>query len=233
MPLFQHRGSCDCGGLRFFILAPKRVEAFDDSNALSCKKGRFPFLLLPTACFEMIEASSLSLYEPQATSTQHAFCSKCGVHIFHFDHGLPEVMAINVYCVDGDTFEDMKIIFIPKGARPVIGTPRRLPMTVEQAAFRPVRHIQQSHRDEDESEQSTIAFQKQLMLWARMDKSRSNPSPASEDTQSSTSSTSQSRHYSITSEDPVSLMEMKDQLEFYLKRHLDDSAYLADNQTSV
>ncbi|KAJ0408253.1 hypothetical protein P43SY_004411 [Pythium insidiosum] len=146
MPLFQHRGSCDCGGLRFFILAPKRVEAFDDSNTLSCKKGRFPYLLLPTACFEMIEASSLSLYDPQSTSTQHAFCSKCGVHIFHFDHGLPEVMAINVYCIDGDTFEDVK-----------------LRNALEQ----------------------------------------------------------------ITSEDPVSLMEMKDQLEFYLKSIIRTSPKMA------
>jgi hypothetical protein len=27
------------------VLAPKRVEAFDDSNTVSCKKGRFPFLV--------------------------------------------------------------------------------------------------------------------------------------------------------------------------------------------
>lgn len=45
MPLFQHRGACDCGSLRFLVLAPKRVEAFDDSNAMSCKKGRFPYLV--------------------------------------------------------------------------------------------------------------------------------------------------------------------------------------------
>ena len=91
LPLFQHRGGCDCGSLRyrtrsylglwwwpsganethsvvlclyvcccvclfvcllvvdvvgrFMVLAPKRVEAFDDSNTFSCKKGRFPYLV--------------------------------------------------------------------------------------------------------------------------------------------------------------------------------------------
>lgn len=30
---------------RFLVLAPKCVEAFDDSNTLSCKKGRFPYLV--------------------------------------------------------------------------------------------------------------------------------------------------------------------------------------------
>lgn len=50
LPLFQHRGGCDCGALRFLVLAPKRVEAFDDSNTFSCKKGRFPFLVRVFLC---------------------------------------------------------------------------------------------------------------------------------------------------------------------------------------
>jgi hypothetical protein len=34
------------------VLAPKRVEAFDDSNTFSCKKGRFPFLVRPSVLSE-------------------------------------------------------------------------------------------------------------------------------------------------------------------------------------
>jgi hypothetical protein len=69
--------------------------------------------LLPTSCFEMVQAANVSVYEPQATSTQHAFCSSCGVHIFHFDHAVPDTVAVNVYCVDNDNLEDVKVRRLP------------------------------------------------------------------------------------------------------------------------
>jgi hypothetical protein len=61
----------------------------------------------------MVQAANVSVYEPQATSTQHAFCSSCGVHIFHFDHAVPDTVAVNVYCVDNDNHEDVKVRRLP------------------------------------------------------------------------------------------------------------------------
>ncbi|KAF4319011.1 hypothetical protein BBO99_00006875 [Phytophthora kernoviae] len=190
LPLFQHRGGCDCGSLRFLVLAPKRVEAFDDSNTFSCKKGRFPFLIIPTSCFEMIESTDVSLYESQATSCQHVFCGKCGIHIFQFDHTQPDCIAVNVYCVEDENFDDMK--------------PYRRPL--QSQAFDTVQ---------EDSEDSTIEFQKQLMMWARMDNHDKFQAP-SDDTQSSTSSTSQNGHFSFASSEDSTTVT-KDQLEFYLK----------------
>ncbi|TMW62052.1 hypothetical protein Poli38472_009545 [Pythium oligandrum] len=235
LPLFQHRGSCDCGALRFFVLAPKRVEAFDDSNTLSCKKGRFPYLVLPTGCFEMVQASGISIYEPEATTAQHVFCGKCGVHIFHFDHSNPEFVAVNLYCVDDNNFEDVKVVFVPKGARPLVGSSRRLPPVLEQAAYRSLNanSLEDQVEGSEESEGSSIAFQKQLMLWSRLDKSRSHSSPISDDTQSTTSSTSQSQRLSLVTEEQANIVDMKHQLEYYLKRHLDDTASINENQTDV
>ncbi|KAG7385978.1 hypothetical protein PHYBOEH_008809 [Phytophthora boehmeriae] len=218
LPLFQHRGGCDCGSLRFLLLAPKRVEAFDDSNTFSCKKGRFPFLIIPTSCFEMIESADVSLYESQATSCQHVFCAKCGIHIFQFDHTQPDCVAVNVYCVEDENFDDMKIIFIPKGSRPLFGRSNRSPMPVEQ----PYRRSLQSQgfdTVQEDSEDSTIEFQKQLMMWARSNNHDKFQAP-SDDTQSSSSSTSQNGRFSFPSEDSTTVT--KDQLEFYLKRHLED-----------
>ncbi|KAG3101604.1 hypothetical protein PI125_g14416 [Phytophthora idaei] len=220
LPLFQHRGSCDCGSLRFMILAPKRVEAFDDSNTSSCKKGRFPFLIIPTSCFEMMESSDVSLYESQATSCQHVFCAKCGIHIFQFDHTQPDCVAVNVYCVEEENFEDMKIIFIPRGSRPLFGRTNRLPLSSEQPYRRPLQS-QGFDTVREDSEESTIEFQKQLMMWARMDNHEKYREPPSDDTQSSTSSTSQNGRFSFASSEDTTTVT-KDQLEFYLKRHLDD-----------
>ncbi|KAG7378138.1 hypothetical protein PHYPSEUDO_010469 [Phytophthora pseudosyringae] len=237
LPLFQHRGACDCGSLRFMVLAPKRVEAFDDSNTFSCKKGRFPFLVIPTSCFEMLESSDVSLYESQTTSCQHVFCAKCGIHIFQFDHTQPDSVAVNVYCVEDENFEDMKlmryspfctyrlnvlqIVFIPKGSRPLFGRANRLPLSSEQPYRRPLQS-QGFETVREDSEESTIAFQKQLMMWARMDNHEKYREPLSDDTQSSTSSTSQNGRFSFASSEDSTTVT-KDQLEFYLKRHLDDS----------
>ncbi|DAZ99372.1 TPA: LOW QUALITY PROTEIN: hypothetical protein N0F65_005274 [Lagenidium giganteum] len=193
-PLFQHRGSCDCGSLRFFALAARRVEAFDDSNVLSCKKGRYPYLVVPTSCFDMIETSGeISIYEPQNSSSQHVFCGKCGVHIFHFDQTQSDYVAINVYCLEEENFDDIKetsdpkqlilfvtdccfsikIVFTPKGARPVFSSPQRLPAQIEQHMLTVV------YSD----------FQKQLAMWANVEKD-SQYARSIDDTRSTQSSSS-------------------------------------------
>ncbi|GAB9473911.1 unnamed protein product [Globisporangium polare] len=221
MPLFQHRGACDCGSLRFLVLAPKRVEAFDDSNTLSCKKGRFPYLIVPTSCFEMIESTDVSLYESQESGCQHVFCAKCGVHIFQFDHTQPDSVAVNVYCVEDENFEELKIIFMPKGARPIFGRPKRVPLVVEQPVRRPLnQHAFSAVRDEPED--SSISFQKQLLLWSKLDNQQAHIQ-VSDDMQSQSSSTSlHSGRFSFTSEDQT-MTHMKDQLEYFLKRHLGEN----------
>ncbi|CAI5725321.1 unnamed protein product [Hyaloperonospora brassicae] len=221
LPLFQHRGGCDCGSLRFMVLAPKRVEAFDDSNTLSCKKGRFPYLMVPTSCFEMMESSDVSLYESQATLCQHVFCAACGVHIFQFDSTQPDCVAVNVYCVEDENFEDMKIIFIPRGSRPLFGRASRQPLSSGQRYRRPLQ-AQGFDTVREDSDESTIAFQKQMMMWARMDNHEKYREPLSDDTQSSTSTASQAGRFSAASSEDVPSVT-KDQLEFYLKRHLDES----------
>ncbi|CEG46954.1 hypothetical protein F443_03611 [Plasmopara halstedii] len=222
LPLFQHRGSCDCGSLRFIVLAPKRVEAFDDSNTFSCKRGRFPFLIISTSCFEMLESSDVSLYDSQATSCQHVFCAKCGIHIFQFDHTQPDCIAVNVYCVEDENFEDMKVIFIPKSSRPLFGRANCLTLPSKQTYRRPLQS-QRFDTVREDSEESNIAFQKQMMMWARIANHEKYQEPPSDDTQSTTSSTSQNGRFSFpSSEDSTTVT--KDQLEFYLKRHLDESS---------
>ncbi|CAH0489040.1 hypothetical protein KXD40_005228 [Peronospora effusa] len=218
LPLFQHRGGCDCGSLRFMVLAPKRVEAFDDSNTFSCKKGRFPLLIVSTSCFEMMESSDVSLYESQATSCQHVFCAKCGIHIFQFDQTQPDCVAVNLYCVEDENFDDIKIIFIPRGAKPVFGQANRLPLPSEQPYRRPLQS-QGFDTVREDSDESIIAFQKQMMMWARLDNHEKYRELPSDDTHSTVSSTSPARRFSFaSSEDTTSVT--KDQLEFYLKRHL-------------
>uniref|UniRef100_A0AAV1UUS6 CENP-V/GFA domain-containing protein n=1 Tax=Peronospora matthiolae TaxID=2874970 RepID=A0AAV1UUS6_9STRA len=221
LPLFQHRGGCDCGSLRFMVLAPKRVEAFDDSNTFSCKKGRFPFLVIPTSCFEMMESPDVSLYESQTTLCQHVFCATCGVHIFQFDSAQPDCVAVNVYCVEDENFEDMKVVFIPKGSRPLLGRANRQPVPSVQPYRHPLQ-VQGFNTVREDSDESTSAFQKQMMMWARIDDHEKYREPLSDDTQSSTSTASRTGRFSAASSEDLPSVT-KDQLEFYLKRHLDDS----------
>jgi hypothetical protein len=91
--------------------------------------------IVPTSCFEMLESAEVSLYDSQATSCQHVFCSKCGkarrpqwhvwvgnprphaaaagvsagIHIFQFDHTQPDCVAVNIYCIEDENFDDMKV----------------------------------------------------------------------------------------------------------------------------
>lgn len=88
--------------------------------------------IVQTSCFEMLESAEVSLYDSQATSCQHVFCSKCGgwkdimmsphrtrdsytgslaigIHIFQFDHTQPDCVAVNIYCIEDENFDDMKV----------------------------------------------------------------------------------------------------------------------------
>ncbi|TDH72190.1 hypothetical protein CCR75_003395 [Bremia lactucae] len=236
LPLFQHQGGCDCGSLRFMVLAPKRVEAFDDSNTFSCKKGRLSRRRVlkwsgQVICHYMkakprhVSTSSaqnavqegLRMYCCYIKITDVVGDGMKGIHIFQFDHTQPDSIAVNVYCVEDNTFENVKIIFIPKGSRPLFGRANRVPLSMELPYHRPSQPTRIDTVRED-SEESTIAFQKQLMMWARMDNHIKYREPSSDDTQSSTSSTSQNF---ASSDDSTTVT--KDQLEFYLKRHLEQS----------
>lgn len=224
MPLFQHRGSCDCEWLRFFVLAPKRVEAFDDSNTLPCKKGRYPYVIVPTSCFEMVSSwTEASVYQPQNMETQHVFCGRCGVHVFHFDPTQPDYVAVNVYCLEESNFDDIKIVFVPKGSRPVFSVPRHFPSNLFQRP--PLSRAEARGQVDSRPPNSTSKseYQKQLLMWSNLEKG-SCGGQLQDDTQSTESSSSSfpGRRFSFDMDDRQSMLAMKEQLEFYLKRHLEE-----------
>nr|CCA20148.1 conserved hypothetical protein [Albugo laibachii Nc14] len=215
LPLFQHYGSCECNSMRFLVLAPKIVDAFDDSNTISCKKGRFPYMVVPISCFDMLKSSNgFAIYE--TSSVQHVFCRNCGIHIFHFDKNQSEHVAVNVFCMEEDTFDTLRIIFVPKGSRPIYGSFPLRP-TNSHISTRP---NQSNEKDPEKAIDTHLYFQKQLMMWAHLENEDSNCPTASDDSQSTTSSTlatSEGLQSTFTSD----VMSMKSQLEYYLKRHLE------------
>lgn len=112
---------------------------------------------------------------------------------------------------------------MPKDARPIFGRPKRMPLAVEHPLRKPLnQHVLNAVRNEPEDstvyvidgsntrDASSIAdrsrwwrcrsFQKQLLMWSKLDNQQSHtraPSDADTQSQSSTSSTSHSSRFTV------------------------------------
>ncbi|ETV94075.1 hypothetical protein, variant [Aphanomyces invadans] len=115
--LVGHKGSCGCGNLTFIVLAPRSLCAFDDSNTFPSKLGRIPVFLAPMTHLQMTSnhsATDVAVYSHQASATyatQHVFCKQCGIHLFHMELHRNDQVAINVYTLETDYIEDLRVEF--------------------------------------------------------------------------------------------------------------------------
>ncbi|KDO30555.1 hypothetical protein SPRG_04456 [Saprolegnia parasitica CBS 223.65] len=126
--MIGHKGSCGCGAMTFIVLAPRNICAFDDSNTFPSKKGRIPVLIVPMTHLQMTSQSTedansfVSIYTHHETPTfasQHVFCKRCGIHLFHMELSRTDRVAINVHCIDDDYIQELRVVFVPKGGRPI------------------------------------------------------------------------------------------------------------------
>ncbi|OQR81537.1 hypothetical protein THRCLA_11643, partial [Thraustotheca clavata] len=174
--MIGHRGSCSCGAMTFVVLAPRKICAFDDSNAFPSKKGRIPVMIVPMTHLQMTSQSTeisdpnsfVSIYTHHVTPTyasQHVFCKRCGIHLFHMELNRTDRVAINVHCIDEDYIDDLRVVFVPKGGRPIF----------ERVSVEAIEEYKSStaaktlHNSLPQKTISTAsAFQRQIMAWSKL-----------------------------------------------------------------
>ncbi|ETV94074.1 hypothetical protein H310_12105 [Aphanomyces invadans] len=245
--LVGHKGSCGCGNLTFIVLAPRSLCAFDDSNTFPSKLGRIPVFLAPMTHLQMTSnhsATDVAVYSHQASATyatQHVFCKQCGIHLFHMELHRNDQVAINVYTLETDYIEDLRVVFVPQGAYPLF---QRVPSsavtdgeTFPSLAKGPSKQRQAALQ---QGNQNASEFEKQLMLWAHLDPGATPDSPPSSDGQAASHDDEEddgSPNKSVTASNtqPVTLdkipeqelVRMKYQLQYYLQRHLETNSQSA------
>ena len=75
----------------------------DDCNCSICRKKGFLHLIVPPENFTLLKGqNTLSCYTFNTKVAQHTFCSICGIHPFYRPRSHPDMIDINIRCLDED-----------------------------------------------------------------------------------------------------------------------------------
>lgn len=94
-------GGCHCGDVRFRV-ATAVLEALDCNCTICTKKG-FLHLIVPREDFTLLRGEdALTTYTFNTHVAKHTFCRRCGMHPFYTPRSHPQMVDVNVRCLDGE-----------------------------------------------------------------------------------------------------------------------------------
>ncbi|WP_040839392.1 GFA family protein [Thiothrix nivea] len=92
-------GSCHCGQVRFTVntVLDKVVQC----NCSICSKKGVLHHRVPPEQFQLLQGEdALQLYQFDSKEAKHWFCKYCGIHPFSNPRAAPDMISINVRCLD-------------------------------------------------------------------------------------------------------------------------------------
>lgn len=96
-----YEGGCHCGAVRFQVLIDRYTV--EDCNCSICRKKGFLHLIVPPENFTLLQGQdSLSCYTFNTKVARHTFCSVCGIHPFYHPRSHPNMVDVNIRCLDED-----------------------------------------------------------------------------------------------------------------------------------
>ena len=94
-------GGCHCGAVRFQVLIDRFTV--QDCNCSICRKKGFLHLIVPAHNFTLLQGQDvLSTYRFNTKVARHTFCGICGIHAFYHPRSHPQMIDVNIRCLDED-----------------------------------------------------------------------------------------------------------------------------------
>ncbi len=94
-----YSGGCHCGAVRFRVIVDRFVVV--NCNCSICQKKGFLHLIVPPEKFTLLQGKDvLSTYMFNTKIAQHTFCSVCGIHSFYRPRSHPQMIDVNLRCLD-------------------------------------------------------------------------------------------------------------------------------------
>ncbi len=95
----QYHGSCHCGRVKFTI--ESTIDKVVSCNCSICtKKGVLHHRVAPAQFTLLPGSDALTLYQFDTKEAKHYFCAECGIHPFNHPRSAPDMVNINVRCLD-------------------------------------------------------------------------------------------------------------------------------------
>ena len=106
MPTYM--GGCHCGRVRFEVSG--QIGRVLDCNCSICRKKGFLHWIVEPGQFRLLSSpDALSLYEFHTKTAKHYFCSACGISSYYIPRSHPNMIDVNLRCVDGVNLEELEI----------------------------------------------------------------------------------------------------------------------------
>ena len=103
-----YTGGCHCGRVRFEVSG--QIERVLDCNCSICRKKGFLHWIVEPEQFRLLSSSdALALYEFNTKTAKHYFCSECGISSYYIPRSHPNMIDVNVRCLDKVNLEELEI----------------------------------------------------------------------------------------------------------------------------
>lgn len=102
-----YKGGCHCGKVRFHVIINefKAIKC----NCSICRKKGFLHLIVESDKFKLIEGEeSIKVYTFNTHIAQHKFCIHCGIHPFYIPRSHPDMIDVNLNCLDDDLIDQFE-----------------------------------------------------------------------------------------------------------------------------
>ena len=103
-----YTGGCHCGRVRFEVSG--QIKRVLDCNCSICRKKGFLHWIVEPEQFRLLSSSdALALYEFNTKTAKHYFCSACGISSYYIPRSHPNMIDVNVRCLDKVNLEELEI----------------------------------------------------------------------------------------------------------------------------
>lgn len=101
-------GGCHCGAVRFSVRLDG-LQAIRCNCSICAMKGLLHHIIPPDRFRLESGDSSLSTYRFNTRIAEHRFCKRCGVQPFYRPRSHPDMIDVNLHCLDGGLPEGLEI----------------------------------------------------------------------------------------------------------------------------
>jgi hypothetical protein len=103
-----YKGSCHCGAVEFEVDADLASGVQCDCSL--CKRKNAIMLRVPAEKFRLARGQdALSLYQWNTRVAKHYFCKHCGIYTHHQPRTRPDMIAVNMGCIDDVDTRTLKV----------------------------------------------------------------------------------------------------------------------------
>ncbi len=106
----SYKGGCHCGKIRFLVII-KKFEIIE-CNCSICRKKGFLHLIVNPDDFQLLKGQNyLTIYTFNTHLAKHSFCQVCGIHCFYIPRSHPDLIDVNIRCLDEDIINKFKVTY--------------------------------------------------------------------------------------------------------------------------